>query len=875
MKRARCATLIAPTIVFALLMQIAIAALFAALPMTANAALGDYNAGDIQVIYNIKDSNGLSWPDIPDDGTVIDAPWMSINWPGVTWTGDATDKRVYGLDVSGHGLTGMLDVTGLSELMGLNCSNNNLTALNVSSNTRLQNLSCFNNNLAVIDLSSTTELRYLHCFFNNLTELDLSGNTKLVSLICAYNSLINLYLPQSTSLDMLVCYRNNLDSLDVTGLSALLSLFCDYNNLTELDVSGNPVLRELDCTNNNMTDGSKVVGKELTSLPPIDTIISPARFRFSPQNFFIESGASDNVPVGYVNTPITEVHISGRVYHGTMPYTYSISGPTWLAIDSATGIITGTRPASPTGATTATISVTDSSATVQLAMLTIAVGAVIAPDIPPPPPPPSVTSLALEARKEVSGGGATLEDGQFEFAVFEGSSVVPAATGTNDASGAITFTPIEYSKTGTYTYTIKETSSSGDGWTVDAAEHTVMVTVTNENGRLVAKQSDIPIFTNHYTPTVSLRLYKILLDDDGNKVMNNTTFGVHLFEETPSGSWNRIGRYDVPANGAATVISNLPGENRYQIVEETADWYKVVGFHVATNSTAPLIVEVVTPHVSITIPELPFDITVHVGTQNLLIGEPGEGFDGGEPIDDPTNIEIEIDENNVPLLPFTSDHIAYIVGYPEGNVRPNDNVTRAEVATVFYRLLTDDLSTLNQTQENPFADVQEGDWFNTAISVMSKMEILQGYEDGTFRPNESITRAQMAAIAARFARMTHNTSFNYISFVDIDGHWANEDIRYAAMLGLVRGYDDGTYNPNGNITRAELMTLVNRMLGRVPETPGDLLPDEMVTWTDNLDTDAWYYLAVQEATNSHIPGYKGTMVEGQEFFYEYWIECCQ
>ena len=155
---------------------------------------------------------------------------------------------------------------------------------------------------------------------------------------------------------------------------------------------------------------------------------------------------------------------------------------------------------------------------------------------------------------------------------------------------------------------------------------------------------------------------------------------------------------------------------------------------------------------------------------------------------------------------------------------------------------------------------------------MYNMGILKGYPDGTFKPNGAITRAEFAAIAARFARVMEMTGTNAVNFSDIAGHWAKADISYAAMIGWVNGYPDGTFGPNRNITRAEAMTLVNRMLERVPETAEDLLGDGMIVWPDNAVPTVWYYLAVQEATNSHTPKYKDKTVPGLQFKYEYWTE---
>ena len=203
--------------------------------------------------------------------------------------------------------------------------------------------------------------------------------------------------------------------------------------------------------------------------------------------------------------------------------------------------------------------------------------------------------------------------------------------------------------------------------------------------------------------------------------------------------------------------------------------------------------------------------------------------------------------DDVPTGLNGDDHFAYIVGYPNGNVEPNGNITRAEVATIFFRLLTDETRNANSTKTNSYSDVAAGAWYNHAVSTLSAMGIVKGDSHGKFNPNAPITRAEFAAIAARFDDKANTTA---VDFSDIASHWAKDEISAAANNGWINGYTDGTFRPNNKITRAEAMTLVNRVLKRLPETAEDLHND-MIKWSDNSDTSAWYYLAVQEATNSH------------------------
>lgn len=217
----------------------------------------------------------------------------------------------------------------------------------------------------------------------------------------------------------------------------------------------------------------------------------------------------------------------------------------------------------------------------------------------------------------------------------------------------------------------------------------------------------------------------------------------------------------------------------------------------------------------------------------------------------PSTPTVEIPDDDALGL-NTMDHFAYIVGYGNGEVRPQNNITRAEVATIFFRLLTDDVRDENLTKTNRYSDVAATSWYNTAVSTLSSMGIITGYPDGTFRPNAAITRAEFAAIAARFDNDGDKTA---AKFSDIATHWAKDEISIAYNNGWITGYPDGTFGPQRDITRAETMTLVNRVLNRQPETEDDLLPN-MTVWTDNANPKAWYYLAVQEATNSHYYEFK-------------------
>ena len=208
----------------------------------------------------------------------------------------------------------------------------------------------------------------------------------------------------------------------------------------------------------------------------------------------------------------------------------------------------------------------------------------------------------------------------------------------------------------------------------------------------------------------------------------------------------------------------------------------------------------------------------------------------------------------------TEDHYSYIIGYSDGTLQPYGTITRGEVATIFFRLLTDDSREEWWSQVNDYSDCNSDLWCNNAISTLSNMGIIDGFSDGTFRPYAKITRAQFAKIAVGFFETTREDYQGYFTDVDINA-WYTEYVEAAARVGLIEGFNDGTFRPNTNITRAQACVIVNRALGRAPDEDRLLDEDEMITWPDN-NPDDWFYADMQEATNSH--DYTWTTVSGDK-----------
>ena len=351
----------------------------------------------------------------------------------------------------------------------------------------------------------------------------------------------------------------------------------------------------------------------------------------------------------------------------------------------------------------------------------------------------------------------------------------------------------------------------------------------NENGKRPAFQewedkNDEPD-TEKGVGGITITVY----DKDGNKLADGETAG--------DGSYG----FEIPV-GIDTVTATLTGEySDYgfttpeggTITREMIEGEEMVDFGIAEGYTSQTAGPTLVPAVRMTPgpteePDEEATPTPTTAPTEVPTATPSPTYVPGDP----------------PQLNKT-EHYAYVVGYDDGTIRPENNITRQEVATIFFRLLEDSSRDYFYSKSNDFSDVPTTLWSNTAISTMSNAKIITGYLDGTFLPTNNITRAEFATISAKF------DSSSYIGpdkFSDIGGHWAAEYINRAAQKGWISGYEDGTFRPNDYITRAEAMTLINRVLEREVKN-GDMLSD-MTVWPDNT-SDKWYYSAIQEATNSH------------------------
>lgn len=352
----------------------------------------------------------------------------------------------------------------------------------------------------------------------------------------------------------------------------------------------------------------------------------------------------------------------------------------------------------------------------------------------------------------------------------------------------------------------------------------------------------------------------------GGEWPEGTTFQFEIMSETPNAP--------MPAATTITIGKPADGSNRNSAAfgDITFGQPGTYVYHIreVAQTDGDVIYDRHTMTVTVTV-EQNFDIRVQtegssVFTNRLVDDRPP--IDPGDP-DDPDTPSLNKD-----------DHFLYIEGYPEDYrtgeysdnedlwpVKPQGNITRAEVATIFYRLLKDEVREEIETDVNSFPDVNADDWFNVTVSSLANMGAISGYEDGTFRPNEPITRAELAAMAERFYE-AFDAEYEEGTFLDVEGdEWFADAIAAAAELGILGGYPDGTVRPNNNITRAETCAIVNRVLERRPydEHLGDV--EDMRTWPDN-QPGAWYYADMQEATNGHY--YEWIDIDGSKF--EEWTE---
>lgn len=495
----------------------------------------------------------------------------------------------------------------------------------------------------------------------------------------------------------------------------------------------------------------------------------------------------------------------------------------------------------------------------------------------------------LKVTKTVEGGDWP-ENENFKFAITSETKNAPmpdettieigkSADGTNTNSAA--FGDIIFNQEGNYVYKIKEIVGTNEELIYDTHEMTVKVTVEpDENGVLVANASTEgnTTFTNTFKGSAA-----VLDGSSALKVTKKVTNGAWPTDEKfvfkltavtdgapmPANDTIEIAK---PADGSKT---NSAAFGNITFESEGTYEYKIAE---VTGNNDDIIYD--THEMTVTV-----EVAEDAATGDLVATATTDGnatFTNKIKHDAPPIIDDDDEDKPDPDTPALDrvNHFLYVEGYPEDYrtgeysdnedlwpVKPQGNITRAEVATIFYRLLKDEVREEIETDVNSFPDVNKDDWFNITVSSLANMGALSGYEDGTFRPNEPISRAELAAMAVRFYD-TFEAEYEEGTFLDVDGdEWYADAIAAAEELGIIGGYPDGTVRPEANITRAETCAIVNRVLERRPHDDhlGDV--EDMRTWPDN-QPGAWYYADMQEATNGHY--YEWIDIDGSKF--EEWTE---
>ena len=414
-----------------------------------------------------------------------------------------------------------------------------------------------------------------------------------------------------------------------------------------------------------------------------------------------------------------------------------------------------------------------------------------------------------------------------------GNPVTLQAAGQNDANGT---TKAANNRDWTYTWQVPVYLNGREiEYTVQETDvpkgYTAQVTGDAESGFTI---------TNIHGPdTAEITVTKVWEDEDDadelrpESIQVNLTLGGNTWSQELSEGNKWTCSWEVPARDAdvyTVAEDTVPTGYTAEVTGDVASGFTITNTHVPTGigggeddpPPAPALPEEL-PDMEDFVPFLP--------PAGHAPSGPSEPAEPSEP--------------SLPAL-NKEDHFAYIIGTADGYVLPEANITRAEVATIFFRLLTDESRAQIWSRVNSFPDVGPEDWYNNAVSTMANGGILKGYEDGTFRPMASITRAEFATIAIRFFR---DDAAAEEQFSDVEGHWGEAYINMAAEKGLIKGYPDSSFRPDEPITRAEAITIINRLLERHPHK--DKLSDGMIAWPDNADDSAWYYAEVQEATNSH------------------------
>ena len=518
---------------------------------------------------------------------------------------------------------------------------------------------------------------------------------------------------------------------------------------------------------------------------------------------------------------------------------------------------------------------------------------------------PGSAEVNLTAVKYYDGEPA---DSVFTFELKDKEGEV-LQTKQNANDGTVTFDALTFDEKGTFTYYISEVKGTDKGIVYDETVYKVEIKVTLVGDSYSAKTNYYKVVNNELEPvdeivfnnTTAPGTLVVKKTVSGN-VSTSTEFGfrVELADTTYNKGGFTDGAISFTLKAGESKSLSLPGNAAYTVKELDSSSYTVTATLNGEDQTVTdgALSGTAAAGETITVsfnnykayPPAPTPktaLTITAGSAEGYGPDPVtcdkwtvEGLKTGDSVDSVTitgkqsvpgssaNVASNAVIKNAAGQDVTADydikyvdgtltmieilnkeiHFNYIVGYTDGTIRPENNISRAEIAAIFFRLLNDDVRDKFNTTDCDFSDVAEGSWCRRSIATLTSLGVISGYTDGTFRPDAEITRAELATIISRFANLDVNTQ----TFSDISGHWAQKYIELAAGNGWIKGYEDGTFRPDEKITRAETFAMINRVLNRQTENVTDLLPQsEMNMWSDNMDEDAWYYKDVQEATNYH------------------------
>ena len=701
-----------------------------------------------------------------------------------------------------------LDLSKNPALETLKCSVNQLTNLDVSKNPALISLICFSSQLTNLDVSKNTALKELECDGNQLTKLDVSKNTKLQGLNCNSNQLISLDVSKNTALEKLLCDGNQLIKLDVSKNTALKYLTCMENQLTSLDVSKNRELVHLNCMEN-----------QLTSLD-LSHNIAGSRLKCNAQKYDVEIRTTD-MKIPYADFPGSfDITKATAIVGADSDFKVGITKPSTVTYNYYTG------PYSTMYNITLNITYY-----VYIVRFDTNGGSEVSVQI-------------IKKGDHVTKPAAPTKDGYTFAGWYKDAEFTKAFDFANEKINADTTLYAKWTQNAPASYTVTFNTNGGSAvaaQTITPGEHVTIPTAPTKDGYTFAGWYKDAGLTTPF--------------DFATETINTDT--------TIYAKWTQNAVTPTPEQFTITFDKNGGTGTMAPVTKNKGETYKLP----ICAFTAPDGKEFKAWQVGTKEKAVGDTITVDANTTVKAIwkkaGQPSKPHGGGVSSSTGTVTEPKEPEKPDEEKPaIDGSSAAYLTGYPDGSIRPDGVITRAESAKIIALLKEMDVS---NTEKPAFGDLASG-WYNPYINAVVRAGLMKGYLDGTFKPNAPITRAEFAQMIMPLDKENSAAA----PFADVKGHWAEKAINQAYGNGRIKGYPDGTFRPDGQITRAEAVTICNNLFNRKVDGEGLKTtlknPEKIKTFTD-LDKSHWAYDEILEAANAHDYQirHKGQMVEN-------WIE---